>query len=177
MSSALTSTRKWTSFLIGDNPVKEGILEHMNLLSPPSEMVRSASSTYCEEVELAMSVPETGIDKGVGRANAVYSALALMILFSIKSRNCVWLRNRSLSKDVYHMAFTGVDYCDTSNALRGIHYAVNQAKQKDPFFSSELPRPYDNSNVSERETAIAVGATCAAMYGDIVQDVFTTVTG
>ena len=173
MSSALTSTRrKWTSFLQAHNdyPLKDGIFEHMNLVSATHNFVQSAS--YYQEVQLAMEVPETGIDRGVGRKHAIYSALALMILFSIKSRNCVWLRNKSLASHVYHMPFTGVD-----NALHEIRYAVNQAKRNDPFFAKETPRPYDNSNVSERETAIAVGATCAAMYGDIVLNLFAMITG
>lgn len=179
MSSASTITREWTSFLLGHHPLKDDILEHMNLVSAAYPLAFIPPASYYEEVQLAMEVPETGVGRGVGRGvgerRAVYSALALMILFSIKSRNCVWLQDKSLSNDIYHMAFTGVDNAST-NALHGIRYAVNEAKRNDPFFSS-TPREYDNSNVSERETAIAVGATCAAMYGDIVQDVFTAVTG
>ena len=159
--------------------MKEGILEHMNLVSAAYPLAFIPPASYYQEVQLAMEVPETGVGRGVGRGvgerRAVYSALALMILFSVKSNNCVWLHNKSLANDVYHMPFTA-DPDASSNVLRQIRYAVDQAKRNDPFFSS-TPRKYDNSNVGEREAAIAVGATCTALYGSIVQDLFTTVTG
>jgi hypothetical protein len=169
----MASLDEWTSFLHGDSTLKTVLTEHVQQACRTAKRTGQKPASYRRALDIAATVPEPNPDKPVQMDGAMSSSLALMILFSIKTGNCVWLYDQTLAIAI---AQTAVTHHSPAAVLDRIRIAADDARLRDSAFSKP-PKPYDDSNVNERERAIAVGTLCYIVHGSKIQELYTIVTG
>lgn len=124
--------------------MKEEIVSHMRHVSQnTNDPIRP--TTFASELSLACN-----LSLGFGKSSAcgaASSALALLILYSIKSRNCVWFRNKTLSRAICGSGIRK-DPEVAEKALRQIRKIAAVAEDKDPNF---LSTPLNLMSKKEKE--------------------------
>ncbi len=156
-------TREWVSFLHGQDPLRQQIIYHIHRASQDSNTPSVRPTSFSCELSIACDTTEERADLKTATA----SALALLILFSIKSKNCAWLRDRTLCDDPPKYV---------ERALRRIRRISAVTEKKDSNFFL-MPLRYNNSDVEERETAIAIRGMCNTMVTPFLKNLFVIVTG
>ena len=121
--------------------MKEGIVSHMRHVSQnTNDPIRP--TTFASELSVACN-----LSLSFGKSSACGAALALLILYSIKSRNCVWFRNKTLSRAICGSGIRK-DPEVVEKALRQIKKIAAVAEDKDPNF---LSTPLNLMSKKEKE--------------------------
>ena len=106
---------------------------------------------------------------------AIESNIAVMLLFSIQTRDCVWLCDRTRCAMLQRWSFSS-HFRDSQRLLTNLSEAVAITSKASIDFNGS-PEPFDPFDPVQKDTAIAINALCHSMSSYRLHRVFEAATG